>query len=92
MLKNGGRVNQNIKDCDATNSSGPHCFVVNSDTYRVHWDGYRTLKMLKNGGCVNQNIKDYDASNSSGPNCFVVNLDTNKYSLYLNLMNKTYYY
>ena len=48
--------------------------------------------MLKNGGRVNQNIKGYDANSSSGPHYFVVNLDTNKYSLYSNLMNKTYYY
>ena len=32
MFKNGGRVNQNIKDYDVGNSSGPHCFVVNLDT------------------------------------------------------------
>ena len=48
--------------------------------------------MLKNGGRLNQNIKSYDASNSSGPHYFVVNLDTNNYSLYPNLINKTYYH
>ena len=63
-----------------------------SSIYRVQQDGDKTLEVLKNGGRVNQNIKGCDASNSSGPHCFVVNLNTNNYSLYFNLISKTYYY
>ena len=69
-------MNQNIKGCDASNSSGPHYFVINSDTNnyslypKLTKQNFSLLRSsLRSKNIAMKSIKDYKCERVP-PNCF----------------------